>query len=66
MRPEIKACKECKYFKQYAQYGVTWKCSHPEIVEPNVIVGGYAEVEAETARHEGKCGIDAKYWEAKE
>ena len=66
MRPEIKACKECKYFKQYSDYYVTWRCSHPEIVEPSVIEGGYVEVEAKTARHEGKCGIEAYYWEAKD
>ena len=65
MKPEIKACKECKYFKQYHHYGATWKCSHPEIVVPSVICGGYAEVDAYTTRHEGKCGIKAKYWEAK-
>ena len=67
MKPEIKACKECKYFKQYSHYcGVDWKCSHPEIVVPSVIVGGYEEVGAYTTRHEGECGIDAKYWEAKD
>ena len=67
MRPEIKACRECKYFKGYDNrtHYDAWKCSHPEIVEPNVIVGGYADVEAKTARYEGNCGIEAKYWEAK-
>ena len=65
MRPEIKACKECKYCKEYSGYGGTWNCSHPEIVEPSVIVGGYAEVGAHNARHKGKCGIEAKYWEVK-
>ena len=66
MRPEIKACRECKYFNQYSDYSVTWRCSHPEIIEPDVIDGGYHTVQAKIARHEGKCGIAAKYWVAKE
>ena len=66
MRPEIKACRECKYFNQYSDYSVTWRCSHPEIIEPDVIEGGYVQVQAIPARYEGKCGIAAKYWVAKE
>ena len=33
---------------------------------PNVIKGGYFEKDVKDARHGGKCGIEAKYWEAKE
>ena len=61
MKPEIKACKECKYYR-YEFYDTEGKCSHPEIVVPSVICGGYEVVNAKTTRHEGKCGIDAKYW----
>ena len=57
MKPEIKACKECKYYR-YEFYDTAAQCSHPEIVA-SVICGGYEVVDAKTTRHEGKCGIDA-------
>ena len=66
MKPEIKACAECKYCKEYKLYAIM-RCSHPEVTyRPNVIVGGYFEEDLKDARLEGKCGIDAKYWVAKE
>ena len=61
MKPEIKACKECKYYR-YEFYDTAGKCSHPEIVVPSVICGGYEVVDAKATRHEGKCGNDAKNW----
>ena len=68
MRPEIKACVECKYCKEYTLYHKGFQCTHPEITtRPNVIWGGYFEEDVRDARVESKCGfIEAKYWEAKE
>ena len=67
MKPEIKACAECKYCKEYKLHAIVRQCSHPEVTyRPNVIEGGYFEEEVRDARLEGKCGIEAKYWEAKE
>ena len=70
MKLEIKACIECKYCKDYDKeyklYGIV-RCSHPEIAtRPNVIEGGYFEKDVKDASHGGICGIEAKYWEAKE
>ena len=67
MKPEIKACAECKYCKEYKSYVIVRQCSHPKVTtRPNVIDGGYFEKDVKDARHGGKCGIEAKYWEAKE
>lgn len=70
MKPEIKACAECKYCKEYkiesVLYTTVRQCSHPKVTyRPNVIKGGYYEEGVRHARLEGKCGIGAKYWEAK-
>ena len=71
MKPEIKACAECKYCKEYTlfnPYHKGFQCTHPEITtRPNVIWGGYFEEDVIDARVESKCGfIEANYWVAKE
>ena len=62
-KPEIKACRDCKHYR-FEFHHTTGQCSHPAIVVPSVICGGYEGLEAKATRHEGKCGIEAKYWEA--
>jgi len=66
----MKLCKDCKWNKTTTSsvaYGLEKnECLCPDLAFVSPVDGSKREVDSETARIMGKCGREAKYFEARE
>ncbi len=61
---EFRLCRNCKHLKDYLGCNT---CRHPENICPDYVNGLYvARNSIQFMRELGKCGVEAKLFEAKE
>ena len=65
----MKLCKDCKWNKTTTAASYSYdknECFCPDLAFISPVDGSAREVDSETARIMGKCGLEAKFFQAKE